>query len=334
VRLSALMLPGLLVAPILCRAPPSPDVVLIGDSTCTKLFGQNHSSSLPESWRVTCASYRRIAHCWSAHCGVSRKVGSLCWRLVPTTEAVPAAVAAKAEESEFCPKVSTGLDLITAQCGLGYTYKVIIVFLGANDLKVINYPYPAPVAQESRGGVHAHSPSDDLRLLVEAIASSCPRTLGVVLVDPLPLLPNRSLTQRGGLWDLSVPGRETLSADFASAVGDVAFELRNKMSPRLHVGHVPSAALAQQSPDAWPHDGVHYSGYNANGTHTALHRNLAAAIESAVRRILADRAVLQHHEHERLKARAAAAAARRRESMPSLGLLQGQGPSAPRGRIR
>ena len=256
-------------------------------------------------------------------------------------EAAPAAVAAKAEESEFCPKVQTGLDLITAQCGVGYAYKVIIVFLGANDLKVINYPYPAPVAQESRGGLSrglhlAHSPSDDLRLLVETIASSCPRTLGVVLVDPLPLLPNRSLTQRGGLWDLSVPGRNTLSADVASAVGDVAFELRNKMSPRLHVGHVPSAALAQHSPDAWPHDGVHYSGYNANGTHTALHRNLAAAIESAVRRTLADRVVLQHHEHERLKARAAAAAARRRESisMPTSSMPSLVGGERQRGRTR
>ena len=179
---------------------------------------------------------------------------------------------------------------------MSFTYRAIVLFLGVNDLKVSNWQ-PVEVA---------HDPAADLRFVLETIASDCPRTLGVVVVDPLPLVPNRSYTRQGAFWDLSLPGRGNLSETYASMVGDVVFEQRNRLHPRLRVEHLASSAFVHDLSDFLPQDGVHYDGTYTNGTRTILHAMLAAALQSAVRRVLADKAVLEHHERERLRARAAA----------------------------
>ena len=209
---------------------------------------------------------------------MTRKAGEKCWGLDGTNTNQ-----ARAEEAEFCPKVLTGLDLIKVQCSF-FTYKVVILFLGANDLKVISWRHVQ------------HGLASDVRLLLATIASVCPRTLGVILVDPLPLVGNRSYTQANALWDLTISGRQHVSDEYASILGDVAFEQRNMLSPRLSIEHVPTAGLAHADECA---DGAHYNG---SATATAL----TSALVAAVQRVLGDKEVFRHHEQERLKARAAA----------------------------
>ena len=69
----------LLIAQQFLGVRPVAPTLLIGDSTCVKLFKLNQTTPPLPNVDLNCGSFRRLAHCWSSKCGVSRKAGSHCW---------------------------------------------------------------------------------------------------------------------------------------------------------------------------------------------------------------------------------------------------------------
>ena len=195
----------------------------------------------------------------------------------------------------FCPKIITGLDTIKVQCAF-FAYKVVVLFLGANDLKLANcaslsgsrfgrgaegcsstysQQQQRQPQQRQQQQQHFHDPAADLRLVLETIASECPRTVGVVIVDPLPFVRGLFYTQSASLWDLTPAPRRSLSEEYAFLVAQVVESEAVRLSPRLSVRHVRMADLALTDNCL---DGVHYTGTHPNGTRTITASTVARAI--------------------------------------------------------